>query len=96
MNTDGIPVYKSSKFSLWPFYLVINELPYKQRMLKENMILCGLWFGETKPFMSIFTKPIMKSLNNGMNYEIGSVKYNTKGFLICGTADLPAKSLVPA
>jgi len=40
----------------------------------------------------------MKSLkhleNNGMNYEIGNVKYNTKGFLICGTADLPAKSLV--
>jgi hypothetical protein len=32
----------------------------------------------------------MKSLkrleNNGMNYEIGSVKYNTKGFLICGPA----------
>jgi hypothetical protein len=26
-NTDGIPVFKSSKFSLWPFYLVINELP---------------------------------------------------------------------
>lgn len=43
-NTDGIPVFKSSKFSLWPFYLIINELPYKQRILKENMILCGLWF----------------------------------------------------
>jgi hypothetical protein len=55
------------------------------RSVKENMILCGLWFGETKPFMSIFTKPIMKSLkhleNNGINYEIGSVKLPWLTFL---------------
>ncbi|XP_063425300.1 uncharacterized protein LOC134708578 [Mytilus trossulus] len=97
-NTDGIPVFKSSKFSLWPFYLVINELPYKQRMMKENMILCGLWFGETKPFISLFTKPLMKSLKNleskGIEYEIGGCKVVTQAYLICGTADLPAKSLV--
>ena len=30
-NTDGRPVFKSSKFSLWPLYFLINELPYKQR-----------------------------------------------------------------
>ena len=67
-------------------------------MLKENMILCGVWFGETKPFICLFTKPILKSLKKmediGIEYEIGSVKYNTKAFLICGTADLPAKSMV--
>ncbi len=26
-NTDGAPVFKSSGISLWPVYLVINELP---------------------------------------------------------------------
>ncbi|XP_062593832.1 uncharacterized protein LOC134255326, partial [Saccostrea cucullata] len=97
-NTDGIPVFKSSKFSLWPFYLIINELPYRQRMKKENMILCGLWFGESKPFMSLFTKPLMKSLKmletNGIEYEVDNEQILTKAFLICGTADLPAKSLV--
>lgn len=97
-NTDGIPVFKSSKFSLWPLYLVINELPFKQRFLKENMILCGLWFGESKPFMSIFTKPLMNSLkileSNGIHYQVDNEKICTKGFLICGTADLPAKSIV--
>lgn len=31
MNTDGIPVFKSSGYSFWPIYLVINELPYHMR-----------------------------------------------------------------
>lgn len=30
-NTDGIPIFKSSGFSFWPLYLLINELPYKMR-----------------------------------------------------------------
>jgi hypothetical protein len=52
---------------------VINELPYKQRMLKENMILCGLWFGETKPFMSIFTKKGQSETFELLNTGIPSV-----------------------
>ena len=27
LNADGVPVFKSSSFSLWPIYLQINELP---------------------------------------------------------------------
>ena len=96
-NTDGVPVFKSSKFSLWPMYLMINELPYKQRVKKENMLLCGLWFGENKPFMASFTRPLLKSLKvleeNGVNVNVKGQNVNCKGFLICGTADLPAKSL---
>ena len=49
MNTDGVPVFKSSKVSIWPLYLVINELNYSKRMAYENMIFVGLWFGEKKP-----------------------------------------------
>ena len=30
-NTDGVEVYKSSKYSLWPIWLQINELPPIQR-----------------------------------------------------------------
>ena len=30
-NTDGIPVFKSSGFSFWPLFLLINELPYRMR-----------------------------------------------------------------
>lgn len=30
-NTDGIPVFKSSKSSFWPLFLTVNELPYRIR-----------------------------------------------------------------
>ena len=32
-NTDGVPVFRSSSFSFWPLYLLINELPYKMRYM---------------------------------------------------------------
>lgn len=31
LYTDGVPIFKSSKFSIWPVYLVIHELPYEDR-----------------------------------------------------------------
>ncbi|XP_044585559.1 exocyst complex component 3-like [Cotesia glomerata] len=37
--TDGIPVYKSSHISIWPFYLTINELPFNER--KKERIHCS-------------------------------------------------------
>lgn len=61
-NTDGVPVFKSSNFSLWPFFLSINELPYKERIKKENMIFAGLWYGPHKLFMWSFCKPIHESI----------------------------------
>ena len=97
-NTDGVPIFKSSKFSIWPFYLSINELPYKHRTRKENLRFCGLWFGESKPVMSLFSKPLMTSLKSleteGIEITTENGKCISKGFLLCGTADLPAKSLV--
>lgn len=62
-NTDGIPVFKSSKFAIWPLYFVINELPYKERISKDNMIFAGLWFGSSKPSMLTFLRPFHSSLS---------------------------------
>jgi len=31
LNTDGIPAFRSSNFSFWPIYLLINELPFHLR-----------------------------------------------------------------
>lgn len=30
-NTEGVLVFRSSGFSFWPLYLLINELPYRMR-----------------------------------------------------------------
>ena len=46
-NTDGLPVLQVSKYSLWPIYLMINELPPKLRF--NNLILAGVWFGNVEP-----------------------------------------------
>ena len=68
LNTDGIPVFKSSNIEFWPLY----ELPYRMRyillnsvvtvmpcltfgplrVLMENWIFTGLWCG-LKPNMSV-------------------------------------------
>ena len=61
-NTDGAAIFKSSKMQVWPLYLAVNELPYKLRTAKENLIFAGLWFGEKKPCMWCFLKPFYKSL----------------------------------
>ncbi|XP_074114172.1 uncharacterized protein LOC141537217 [Cotesia typhae] len=52
--TDGAPVFKSRTYSVWPFYFIINELPYEKRILRENIILAGLWFGPSDPKVNTF------------------------------------------
>lgn len=97
-NTDGASVFKSSNVSIWPIYLVINELPYTLRMMKENMILAALWFGNQKPSMATFLKPFvdsMKILANGIKcFALCRGEFLCKAFVLCGTADLPARSLL--
>ncbi|XP_070550109.1 uncharacterized protein [Ptychodera flava] len=45
-NTDGVPVFKSSSYSLWPLYLTINELPLDKRTKNEKYAVCWImvWF----------------------------------------------------
>ncbi|XP_061183192.1 uncharacterized protein LOC133191454 [Saccostrea echinata] len=98
LNTDGAPVFKSSKVSIWPVFLVINELPFKIRMKKENMILAALWFGNEKPAMGTFLKPLQKSflaLKDGIKcFSPERGEFLSKCFLLAATADLPARSLL--
>ena len=98
-NTDGAPVFKSSSFSIWPFCLTINEMPYQKRIERDNQILAGLWFGNCKPQMLSFLKPIHDELkmleSKGVAIETHQKEsFNSKCFLIAGTCDLPAKCLV--
>lgn len=62
-NVDGVPIFKSSNYSIWPLYFVVNELPYELRMRRQNVLLGGLWFGDSKPNMHTFLQPIVKVLS---------------------------------
>jgi len=58
LNCDGVPVFKSSQYGIWPLQGMVNELPYHVR--KENVLLFGLWFGTKKPNVNTFLKPFTK------------------------------------
>ena len=55
-NTDGIPLYKSSKVNIWPVFLAVNELPPEEWFAKKNLILWGLLQGKGQPRFSTFFK----------------------------------------
>lgn len=87
-NTDGVPVFESSKVSMWPAYLRINELPPKERMGRDNIIYCGVWVGKTKPSMWSFLKPLfleLKVLENGVKM-IDSSESDVSCFLFLARA----------
>lgn len=93
-NSDGMPVFKSSKFSLWPIYLMINELPPKLR--KDNLILAGVWFGKTEPKMNIFLQQFVseaqKLATQGVNWKNGEDLVNSKLYGISCNVDAPARA----
>ena len=98
-NTDGIPVFKSSKFNIWPLYLAMNELPMCKRWSDDNIILASLWFGYQKPNILTFLKPFCESmteLHTGIEMyspDIGN-NFICRAMPLCGTTDLPAKAMV--
>lgn len=96
-STDGSPLFKSSKNSIWPLQLTICELPPLIRM--NNIILGGLWFGKSKPPMDLFLIPFMaiiKSLStHGMNVQLkDEVICHVKAYIILCCVDSGARGSV--
>jgi hypothetical protein len=60
-NTDGIPIFKSSKFSVWPILIKFNSLPPTLR--EKYVLMIGLWFGDGKPWMNLFLKILADQMN---------------------------------
>lgn len=93
-NTDGAAIFKSSSNSVWPIYLVINELPPEVRF--KHAIICGVWFGETKPVMNLFLDKFVDLMNgvleNGIPTIINGENRHIKCYPILATVDTPARS----
>ncbi|MGH0116610.1 UNVERIFIED_CONTAM: hypothetical protein FKN15_057450 [Acipenser sinensis] len=97
-NCDGVPVFKSSKFNMWPILCSVNELPPNIR--SKHVLLCGLWFGMEKPKMFSFLEPFVNECiqlsKTGLNWQDprdDSLK-NIKVYTLCGVCDSVAKPLV--
>lgn len=97
-NTDGVPIFKSSKVSMWPVYLLINELPILDRKVRENVVFYGVWIAPKKPVMWSFLKPLyddISKLENGVDLvDHSGSKFVCKATLLTCTCDLPARCLI--
>lgn len=56
MNIYVVFVFKLFKVFIWLVFMIINEFLYNKRIVKENMLLFGFWFGEKKLVMCMFLK----------------------------------------
>lgn len=85
MNTDGVKVFNSSRMSLWPILLQINELPPSLRFLRKNIVLAGLWLANSEPDMDVFLKPLTGTFadlhNNGL--DLGLLRIPTVQIIAC-------------
>lgn len=96
--TDGIPLFSSSSVSLWPVYLLINELSPKERFQRTNMVLWGIWQGVGKPKMCMLLRHLVLDLlilyNYGVTFTVEGQTITSKAMLVVATMDLQARSYV--
>ena len=83
-NSDGSPVFKSSKFSIRPIQINPNEVPVNVR--NKRPLTYALWFGHDKPDMNIFLNPFVKGTNglseHGFDCEINNEMTNVKVYAL--------------
>lgn len=93
-NTDKASPFKSAPSSVWPIYLMVNEIPPQDRL--NSLIPCGLWFNRKKPNMMIFLDPFVDMMNNkvskGIRCSIKGEERIIKGYTLIGCVDTVARA----
>eukprot|EP00733_Pompholyxophrys_punicea_P000532 Pompholyxophrys_punicea_v1_NODE_153_length_3174_cov_68.242706.p1 type:complete len:545 gc:universal NODE_153_length_3174_cov_68.242706:1269-2903(+) len=94
---DGMSIFHSSNWHMWPLLYVIHDLPPERRF--ENVALAGLWFGREKPDSNLFLRPLLKSLKRFESQEIEFVTCRQEKIRpvvapLSFSCDLPAKALL--
>ncbi|KAK3910858.1 Halomucin [Frankliniella fusca] len=93
--TDGAPLFKSSKNSIWPIMFCMNKLPPKLRM--QNILLGGLWFGKKQPPMNLLLQPLSEQaarLSNGFVIQVQNEPVDVRAFITGCCVDSGARGKV--
>jgi len=59
LHTDGAPLIRSTKQSIWPIFASIIEIPPPIREYQKNIVLLALWSSRSKPDVNVFLKQTM-------------------------------------
>lgn len=98
LNTDGVPLFKSSQSTMWPVYLEITNFPPPIHFRHDNVIICGVWVGHSKPDMNILLKPILEDIDHlhtlGFTFSSPEGMKTVRVKLLFGVFDLVAKAKV--
>ncbi|KAK8771075.1 hypothetical protein V5799_025682 [Amblyomma americanum] len=94
VNSDGSPVFKSSKYSIWPVQVILNELPPLLRW--SNVMVPLLWYGKEHPSMTLLLQAFVRQLEtmnvSGIVWTSADKQVCYKVFCICCCADAPARA----
>lgn len=96
-NCDGIPLFRSSKYQIWPIQCQVIEFEPRER--KANICVPCLWFGEKKPCMMTFLKPFVDELlflqKNGIKWkDSANVEHFSRVFALICSSDSIARPLL--
>lgn len=75
LNSDGSPVFKSSKGSVWPIQVSLNELPVPHRW--RNILVAAVWFAKEHPPAHLYLKTFVDKFN-----AIGKLTWSFAGQVV--------------
>ncbi|XP_036141154.1 uncharacterized protein LOC118647030 isoform X2 [Monomorium pharaonis] len=98
-NTDGMPIFNSSKKSSWPLLLILNEMPPSLRF--KHVLLCALWIGDKEPtptmmnmFLKQFVEQAMQLFEKGITIQNKQSLITFKLLPMCCVVDSVARPIV--
>eukprot|EP00734_Pompholyxophrys_sp_LG126_P000211 Pompholyxophrys_sp_v1_NODE_50_length_3002_cov_18.682728.p1 type:complete len:838 gc:universal NODE_50_length_3002_cov_18.682728:311-2824(+) len=97
LSLDGVPIYNSTKRTIWPIWMVYYDIPPTERYKQNNMTLLGVSFG-TRPIMNRFLYPVVKQISDSsitpITLLVGGDPIDFTVYCFNISADLPAKAVI--
>ncbi|KAH9383003.1 hypothetical protein HPB48_023638 [Haemaphysalis longicornis] len=92
INSDGSPVFKSSKHSLWPIQVSLNELPPPHCW--RNLIVGAIWFQKEHPPPHLFLKTFVDRFRKigTLTWSFSEQTVRSAVNVVCCCVDSPARA----
>ncbi|XP_077541255.1 uncharacterized protein LOC144153486 [Haemaphysalis longicornis] len=96
INADGSLLFKSSKYSISPVQIMINELP--EHLRHENVLVSKLWYGQTHPDMNLLLSSFVEQMEDlsaeVITWNADSETVQSKIYCLSCCAHSPARAIM--